>query len=164
MKTLWISTTRRRCLRRSLSAAACHGGVHVSGETRRAHAHPLPALRPDVEGGRGSAWRHLRPAAETCAIGCYRRAEASELRGVPNPRGVRRLAWRHRSAHADGIEPGTNGTTALAPMLAAALAINEAFGMLRVIFRPRSPHRRARSLDLEFRVTRGWRPQAMNPR
>lgn len=102
------------------------GGVHVSGRLDvPMHTH-LPfgsTLKAAVE-ALGGICAPPEGRAPLVAIGgpTLPKSEAFQIRAVF-------AGWRGGivPAHAEGIEPGGNGTMALAPMLAAALAINEAF-------------------------------------
>jgi hypothetical protein len=102
------------------------GGVHVSGNLDVPMRSPLPfgsTLKAAVEALGGIC---APPEGQTplVAIGGPKlpRLDAFQIRAVF-------AGWRGGivPAHAESIEPGVNGTMALAPMLAAALAINEAF-------------------------------------
>lgn len=121
------------------------GGVQVDGDLSAELRTPLPfgaTLREAVIALGGS------PGPATTG------APLITIGGPPRPRSdvfqVRTVfeGWRGGivPAHADGIEPGPSGVMALAPMLAAALAVNEAF--LHVSGDLRSAGRRLVGLDL----------------
>jgi hypothetical protein len=102
------------------------GGVIVQGELEVPLTTPLPfgaTLQEAVVALGATPGEHIS-ATPLIAIG-----------GEPRPQSmtfqVRTVfeGWRGGivPAHAPGIDPGPNGVMALAPMLAAALAVNEAF-------------------------------------
>ena len=102
------------------------GGVHVHGNLDVKLRTPLPfgaTLKAAVQalGGMGAAGRVDAPFI---AIGgpLLPKSDAFQVRTVF-------AGWRGGivPAHAQGMDTGLNGTMALAPMLSAALAINEAF-------------------------------------
>lgn len=121
------------------------GGVQVEGDLGAKLRTPLPygaTLREAVIALGGSPCA-ATPGTPLIAIGGPPRAKSDgfQVRAVYE-------GWRGGivPAHSDGIEPGPSGIMALAPMLAAALAVNEAF--LHVSGDLRSAGRRLVGLDL----------------
>lgn len=102
------------------------GGVHVSGNLDVPIHTPLPfgsTLKAAIE-LLGGICTPPEARAPLISIGgpALPKSETFQIRALFS-------GWRGGfvPAHAEGIEPGSNGTMALAPMLSAALAINEAF-------------------------------------
>lgn len=121
------------------------GGVQVEGDLSAELRTPPPfgaTLREAVIALGGSPGP-ATPGTPLITIGGPPRArsDAFQVRTVFG-------GWRGGivPAHADGIEPSPSGVMALAPMLAAALAVNEAF--LHVSGDLRSAGRRLVGLDL----------------
>lgn len=121
------------------------GGVSVQGPVDTPLRAPLPlsvTLR-DAIAALGGSFDDCDDSTPLVVIGgpIRKRAERFEVRAVFD-------GWRGGvvPGHAEGLDVGTSGTMALSPMLAAALAINEAF--LHLSGEMPSAGRRFAGLDL----------------